>query len=284
VPTLSFAQGIDASYEVAAGQTSVIITSRNQLKARTVYVGTGQMIFHWVSSGKSQAWRCDASMVQPNVVQVTEAPAEDGTWKFEVPLGDLFPAGFLLQGRMVGSMVAPAIHLDIPWWQDVWVFLVRSPWFPLNLQVDKAVLAVTHGSSRATASLNVSGRSIAAQVEIDGTDYKGASLVMNRAFGYNTSKEVVGEMAAGTESFVWKPISRAFDLLLVVHHELSEPELAQVAAGLGAEEVKGFFGPSGVEGDYVLCDGPAIKYSLSLKAHRGFMENDEDQADVKLTW
>jgi hypothetical protein len=284
VPTLSFAEGIDASYGVAAGQTSVTITSRSQLKARAVYVGTGQMIFHWVSNGKSQAWRCDSSMVQPTAVQVNETPEEDGTWKLGVPLGDLFPAGFLLQGRMVGSLVAPAIHLDIPWWQDVWIFLVRSPWFPINLQVDKPVLTVAHGSSKATASLSVSGGGIDARVEIDGTDYKAASLVMDRAFGYNTSKEVVGELASGTQSFEWRPISRAFDLLLVVHHELSESQLAQVAAGLGAEESRGIFGPGGVEGDFVLCDGPAIRYSLSLKGHRGPLENDEDQANVKLSW
>jgi hypothetical protein len=283
VPTLSLAGGIDANYEVAAGKTSVVISSASKLNARSVSIGTGQMIFHWVQEGKTQAWRCDISLLEPRLVQPADV-STGGVQKLMVDMGELFPAGLLLQGRMVGTLLAPAIHFDIPWWQDVWVFLIRAPWFPLKLQLAKPVLTVSHGASRATATLSVSGASLSAQVTIEGTDYKGASLTVVRGIGSNTSKELVGEITAGNEAVQWTPIARTFDLLLVVHHSLSEKELAQVASGLGAQESQGFLGPGSMQGDYVLCDGPAIGYSLSLKGHRGLLENDEDVTYAKLSW
>lgn len=269
LPSLSFAGGVEASYEVAAGQTSVTISSDSRLNPRGIYAGTGQMVFHWVQHDKSESWECEISMADQVPVQAQDVSTGDGTQKIKVNLGNVFPAGLILQGRMVGTLVAPAVHLDVAWGSDVWVFLVRSPWFPLRLQLAKPALVVQHGTSRATAELGVSGANVSAQVAVNGADYKEASLTLVRTLGSYTSKEAVGEMAGGlggAQSFGWKPIWRSFDLVLVTKGSISESQLGDLVKGLGAETTWGLFGPGGVQGDFILCDGPALTYGGSSRA------------------
>jgi hypothetical protein len=279
------AGGVDASYAVAAGKTTILISSKDRLKHKAVYVGTGQMTFHWVQEGKTQAWRCDISMVDSVAAQVAETTGTDGSQQLEVELGDVYPAGCLLQKRMVGTLVAPAVHVDVPFGSDVWVFLIRSPWFPLKLQIDRPILTVEHDTSRVTASLNILGDgSLSAQVAVDGTKFENASLVVKRALGSYSSDEAVGEVGTGTQAFAWKPIMRVFDLVLVTKGSISESNLADIARGLGAQISSGVFGAGDVEGDFILCDGPATSYIWTLKGHRGFLENVEDQTASRFTW
>jgi hypothetical protein len=285
LPSYSLAGGVDASYVVSAGKTTVVITSKDRLKHRGVQVGTGQMIFHWVQEGKTQAWRCEISMLDPVAAQAVETTGTDGGQRLEVELGNVYPAGCILQGNMVGTLMAPAVHVDVPFGSDVWAFLVRSPWFPLTLQIDKPVLAVEHDEGRATASLDVSGAEmVTAQVTLDGTGFKSASLVVRRTLGSYNSNEVICEVGPGTQAFEWKPIARLFDLLLVTRGSVSEKQVADVARGLGAQISSGILGVGSVQGDFVLCDGPATSYTWLLKGHSGFLENVEDQTAAKFTW
>jgi hypothetical protein len=280
----SLAGGINASYAVAAGKTTILINSEARLNQRGVYVGTGQMIFHWVQEGKTQVWRCDISMLDPTPVQVVENVGQDGGLEMVVPLDNVYPAGLLLQGRMVGTLMAPAVHIDVPWGADFWVFLVRSPWFPAKLQMERSSLSVEHNTSRATASLGVmADGSVSAQVVLDGTDFKNASFGVKRTLGSYSSTEEVCNVGAGTQTFTWKPIMRVFDLVLVLKGGVSESQWSKIAQGVGADISSGLFGGS-LEGDYVLCDGPAFSYRWSLKGHRGLLENQEDQISAKFAW
>ena len=285
MPSLSLAGGIDASYAVAGGKTTVTITSGSRLNHRAVYIGTGQMLFHWVQQGKTEVWRCDMAMLDPVPVQVREKAGADGRQELDVEMTAMYPAGMILQGRMVGTLMAPAVHVDVPFGADVWVFLIRSPWFPLKLQLDRVDLAVEHGADRVGASLGVQpDGGVAAQVVVAGTGFKNTSLSVRRTLGVHTSEELVCEVGAGAGAAAWKPILRAFDLVLVTKGNVSESQFASVARGLGAEVSSGIFGTGGVQGDYILCDGPAFAYAWVLKGHRGFLENEEDKADAKFTW
>jgi len=285
MPCYSLAGGIDATYAVEAGATSVTINSKDRLKHRAVYTGTGQMIFHWVQEGKTQAWRCDISMLDAEAVQATETVGVDGSQRLAVELKSVYPAGLILQGRMVGTLMAPAVHVDVPWGEDIWAFLIRSPWFPLKLSIDKPTLSVTHDTGKASAFLSILGEgSVSAQVVLDGASFKSASLVVRRTLGLFSSNEAVCEINAGPQAFAWKPIARVFDLLLVVKGTVSEGHIADVARGLGAQISSGVLGGGNVEGDFVLCDGPATSYSWILRGHRGLLENEEDRSDAKFTW
>jgi len=285
MPSYSLAGGIDASYAVAAGKTTVTISSRSRLNHRAVYVGAGKMTFHWVQEGKTEVWRCDTAMLDPAAAHVEEEIGEDGSQKLEVEMVNVYPAGLLLQGRMVGTLMAPAVHVDVPMGSDVWVFLVRSPWFPVKLQVDKAALAVEHGADRADASLGISAdASVTAEVSLSGAGFKSASLFVKRTLGPYSSEELVSEVKAGTQTVSWKPIIRVFDLILITKGNVSESQFADVARGLGAQVSSGLLGTGSLQGDFVLCDGPALSYTWMLKGHRGFLENEEDRAEAKFIW
>ena len=283
--TLSFLGGVDAIYSVAAGQTVITISSGSRLDYKAVTTGTGQMHFHWVQEGKTQVWRCDVSMLDSHPVQPIETPGPDGSQSLQVAMGSIYPAGLLLKGRMEGVLFAPAVHVELPWWKNLWVFMIRSPWFPLNLKVDRPSLTVRHNASLVTASLSVSSGGMASgQIGFDGQDYKNATLVLRRTLGPYASEEAVSEATSGVQAFDWKPIERDFDLLLVMGSSISESHLAEISRGLGAEVSSGIFGPGGVQGDFVLCDGPMTSYSWVLRGHRGFLENDEDQTVARFTW
>ena len=276
---------MDASYAVAAGQTAVTIRSKSRLNHKAILVGMGQMLFHWVQEGKTQVWRCDMSMADARPAEVNETTGEDGSQVLEVGLGNVYPAGLLLRGRLEGTLQAPAIHVEVPWWKDVWAFLVKSPWFPVQLQFDKASLSVRHDSDAVTASLGVEqGGGVAGQLAFEGTGFKNASLTVRRTVGPYSSDELVCEATPGVQAFAWKPIERIFDLLLVTGGRMSESQLAQVAKGLGAQMSSGLLGPGSVEGAFVACDGPSVSYSWVLKGHRGLLENDEDSAGAKFAW
>jgi hypothetical protein len=285
LPTLSLIGGIDASYSVAAGQTAVTIRSDSRLNYKAIYFGSGQMMFHWVQEGKTQVWKCDTSMADAKPAQALETTGKDGSQNLEVNLGTIYPAGLVLHGRMEGLLAAPAVHVQLPWWKDVWVFLIRSPWFPLRHQVDRSLLSVKHDTGEVTASIGVAADgSASGQVAFNGTDFKNATLVLRRKLGSYTSDEPVCEATPGMQVFSWKPILRIFDLVLVSGGHISESQLADLAKGLGAEETSGFLGPGSVQGDFVLCDGPAFDYSWVLKGHRGLLENAEDATGARFTW
>jgi hypothetical protein len=285
LPSLSFRKGVEASYSIVAGETIVEIVSSSKLDVKAVHVGTGQMVFHWVSTGKTSSWKCDTSMLDPMAVQAEEKVGTDGSQKLEVKLENVFPAGLLLQGRMVGTLIAPAVHVNVPWMRDVWVFLIRSPWFPLKFQLDKPGLFLQHDASTISAALNTSADgSVAAQVILDGADFKKATLAVKRSLGSYSSEEVICEVEGGSQTSVWNPISRDFDLLLVTGEAIGEGELIKLAGGLSANMSHEYFSPGSVEGDFVLCDGPAASYSWVLTGHRGLLENAIDQTAAKFTW
>jgi len=187
---------------------------------------------------------------------------------------------------MTGEIFTPAIHLDVPWGRDIWLFLLRSPWYPLKLKIEKTDLSVTHGADTGIASIYASGDGgFSARVSVSGTGFKKVSLFMRRTIGSFVSDELVGEVVgSGTQDFNWKPIVRTFDLLLVTHGEMAESQLENIARGFGASITSAFLNWGSLAGDFIFCDGPLMGYSLHLKGDRGFLEHVEDTSGVTLTW
>ena len=261
------------------------LKSRNRIKHRGVYGGIATLLFHWVQEGKTQSWRFEPSLPQPRPVQTEETTDGDGSQLFTMHPDDLIPASGLLRGNWVGTLLAPAVHIDVPWGSDVWVFLFRSPWFPLKLSIAKTTLLVAHNQSTATALLAQSaGGALSASLSSSGGDMKNASLVMKRRIGQFASEEPICSIEAGAVSQTWEPILREFELCLVTSSTMSMGHLAEIAKGLGADTSRGFLGPGTIQGDFVLCDGPLTQYSLDLRGDLGFLRHGEDSSDVSLTW
>jgi len=74
VPVYSLVGGIQVEYGVGAGQPIVKLKSSRGIAHRAVYTGTGVLFFHWVQEGKTQAWRCDSSMLIPRLFSLRKQP------------------------------------------------------------------------------------------------------------------------------------------------------------------------------------------------------------------
>jgi hypothetical protein len=284
LPSLSLYKGVDASYTVEGGRTSVAIRMDSRLSSKAVYVGTGQMNFWWKPNTfqRGSTWTCDVSMADPAAVQAEGGVTEDGRQEMRVDLGNVFPAGFILNTGMIGGLAAPAVRVEVQRGKDIWAYLLRRPWFPLEFQPERSALSVEHEMSRVTASLDVSDDgSLSAEVTMDGTGFKKASLIVRRSLGSYLEEEVVGEVTEGTRTFAWRPTTREVDFLLVTNGKLSSSQLVDIVGGLGADTSRGILG-DGLKHGFVLCDVPAISYSLILKGHRGLLEDSKDQTGAKL--
>ncbi len=252
---------------------------------RGAYRGLAVLLFHWVQQGKTQAWRFDPSIPEPQPIQPEETTDKDGSRLLTFTLGELLPAAGLLRRRWEGVFLAPAIHLDVPMGRDIWVFLLRSPWFPLKLSLKRQNLSVATGQSVANATLTPGPTgALSATISNPGPSPKRVFLTMKRKVGEFVSEESIGEVDAGMANQVWRPIIRNFDLCLVTSSSMSMGELSEIARGLGAESSPGLFGPGSLRGDFLLCDGPLTEYSLTLRADLGFFQHSEDSTDATLTW
>ncbi len=285
MPVYSLLSNVTVEYAIAEGKPLVRLRAPQGIRSRGAYGGTGVMFFHWVQEGKTQAWRYDPSIPEPSELTPEVSTDPSGAQLLTFSMESLLPASGLLRGRWEGAFLAPAIHIDVPLGADVWVFLLRSPWFPLKITADKSMLSVVHDASTATASVSPSGDGgLAIALSCSGPSIKRATLLMKRKVGQFSSEEVVAEVEKGQADQVWRPIIRQFELCLLTSGSMSERQLSEWAGGLGAAYSSGFLGPGNLEGDFILCDGPLTEYSLTLRGDLGFMRHAEDTASVTLSW
>lgn len=260
------------------------LKSGARLQHRAIYGGTAQLLFHWVQQGKTQAWRFEPSITEPRPVQAEES-SQDGTQLLTMTLDEILPATGIIKNRMQGVITAPAIHIDVPWSYDIWMFLIRSPWFQLKPRIDRNTLAVEHESGRVVASMSPSVTGgISVELSVEGTSFKKAYVSIRRTIGQFTSDELVGEVQTGAQAFTWEPIMRSFDLCLVTHATMNESSFIDLMRGLGASVSSGLFGGGTMQGDFVLCDGPSMGYNVMLTGDSGFLEHPHDETGVTLTW
>jgi len=285
LPVYSLLGEIHTEYAIAGGKPIVRLRSAGGIRHRGAYTGVAMLLFHWVQEGKTQAWRFDPSIPDPQPIRPEETADSDGSQSLTFTLGELLPAAGLLRGRWEGAFFAPAIHVDVPLGADIWVFLLRSPWFRFRLSVAKQILAVSADQSVANASIiPEAAGTISTTISSPGIPFKKVSLVMRRKMGQFESEELISEVEAGTASQMWTPITRNFELCLVTSGSMRMDQLSEIARGLGADFSSGFFGPGSLRGDFLLCDGPLTEYSLTMRGDLGFFRHIEDSAAAVLSW
>jgi hypothetical protein len=156
IPSYNIASGYEASHSVSQnGNTTVNVRSISPMKFRAVYLGMSSLEFMWVSSGKSSHWQFTPTLLDPTPAQYSEVTADDGQSQIiNVEIGNrMFPAAGLLKTSITGEIRAPAVHFDMPHAFDLWVFPLRSPWFPLKIGIEKSPLTISHGFAQATAQI-----------------------------------------------------------------------------------------------------------------------------------
>jgi hypothetical protein len=247
----------------------------------------------WVSTGKTTHWQFTPTLFDSNPAQVTETQTEgDHMQILNVEMGNrMFPASGLIKTNITGQIKAPAIHFDLPYATDLWVFLLHSPWFPLKIALEKTPLSIAHGSAQVMAQLE-SGTAgfnaesvLKAYVSAHGEGLKNVQVMLDRESGRTKMEEVIGEVGAtGMDSFSWKPFIRNLDVALVAPSNMSINQFVDFLKYLGAEAKASFFSL----GDYMpstflLCDGPAMDYTLRLRGEKHFLGHEEDKTRISLT-
>jgi hypothetical protein len=198
----------------------------------------------------------------------------------------MFPTSGLIQTNLTGKILAPAIHFDLPYATDLWVFLFRSPWAPLKMDVEKSPLTINQGSTQAMTQISTSNSFetdaiLRADTAVHGDDYKRVYLTLKRTVEHATIEEAVGEVKDGMGSFSWKPLVRNFDVTFVTPSSIMSSQLVDFLKYLGINGKQSFFGDY-LYGNLILCDGAGVNYMLALQGEKRFPRNKEDKTRITI--
>ncbi len=266
----------------------VTVQSLSAFKFRAAYAGTASMQFKWVSSGHSAHWqfmptllddKAPARFSQRNQGQVTT-----------IELANRFtPAVGLIKPNVSGEILAPAIHFDIAYASDLWVFLLRSPWFPLRIGFGKSPLSISHGLAGAMAELQCCNpdfgleNQLKAYVSTRGGDFKKVRLILERRMRNAKEATVLGELTEGTAAFSWKPQVPSFDTVFTANCNMQLNKFVGFLQTLGAKRGGSLTFGSSLQGTFLLSDGPAMNYTLRLVGDKGFFGREKDETKLTLT-
>ncbi len=281
-----------AQYSISQnGNATIKIQTTTPLKIRNVYGGTASLQFQWVSTGKTTSWRFNPSILNPTPVQFTQTTFENGIGQTTtVEFGNqIFPAAGIIKPNAVGAIRAPAVHIDIPWAYDLWIVLLRSPWFPLRFEFVKNPLAVTHGQFEATAYWrNVIGaneeKALQAEITAPTEGFSRIYLSVKRQLNGTSAEEVLGEAKPGISTFSWKPVLPNLDSIVVASSSMTLNQFLDFLRNLGAEKKTGslLFAASYLPNDFILCDGPSFNYSLQLTGEKTPLTRAHDETRLTL--
>jgi hypothetical protein len=284
------AGGTEATYGISQnGKATVSVSSISPMKPRAVYVGTAILEFMWVSSGKSSHWQFTPTLLDPTPAEFTQTTTGDGKRQISnVELGNrMFPATGIIKTNVTGEIRAPAVHFDLPNAFDLWIILLRSPWYPLKVNVEKSPLSISHDGAEAMAEVSSisfdDGKSIRIDVSSHGEGFKRVWLTLKRNVNRASTEEFIGELTEGIGSFTWRPFQRNFDVALATHSNMSLNDFLGFLNYLGANSKQSFFSlGTYLPSDFLLCDGPTMNYTLSIKGEKHFIGHEEDKTKITL--
>ena len=262
------------------GAATVTVRSKTQLKPRAIYVGEATMQCMWVSTGKSTSWQFTPTILEPKQAQYTTKM--DGQEQiFQIELPQITPASGLITSNITGEIRASAVHFDLPYATDLWVFILKSSSESLKITADKAALNIMHTLAYVTGQIDVRDDTLRSYVTMHGEGFFGVQVNLKRRTPYGATEEMLTEIKYGAASITWKPITRNFDVTLTAPSAVTHGDFLELLKGFGAEVNKGVF--SNLKSDFVLCDGPAIEYTLTLRGDKKYIGKEEDKTTVRLS-
>jgi hypothetical protein len=214
-------------------------------------------------------------------------PSRDG---IEVPL-NLVPASILLHKTAMGIIRAPAIKIEMPHSQDVWLFLLRSGWTPGRPTFATPMLSVVHGADVATVSLHVGiDDEIMAEVVAPSSGFTRVDLMMRKAIvpsdkpfdgGRDPAlEEIIGSVQPGqTNTFAWRPKTLNFEALFAFYSALTVPQLVDFVQNIGAKVGDHTVLGTTLANDFI-AEGPGMTYTLKLSGIRMWMPAATDETIV----
>jgi hypothetical protein len=263
------------------GEATVTVRSKTPLKPRAVYVGEASMQCMWVHSGKSSRWQFTPTILEPKQSKYTETM--DGQDQvITVELGKITPASGLINSNVTGEIRASAVQFDLPYATDLWVFILKSTSEPLKITADKAALNIAHTLAYVTEEIEIRDDTLRSYVTMHGEGFFGVQVNLKRRTTCSSSEETLTEIKYGAASITWKPIVRNFDVTLTTLSAMTLSNFLEFLKTFGAEINKGVF--SNLKSDFVLCDGPAIEYTLTLRGEKKYIGKEEDKTALNLSF
>ncbi len=286
----NLASGHEAWYTISpAGSVLVSVRSNLPLRPRGVFVGTASLTFRWVSSGHSAHWQFSPTLIDPTPSLLSETTDASQRQIINVELGHrLFPATGLVKPNMSGEIKAPAVHFDLPYTSDLWVFILRSPWVPPRIDIEKEMLSIQHDSMNVNVQLQSRGGlenedELRMYVSTQGEGLKNVQIILQRSMQYARNEQTIAAITSGMENPTWKPLRREFDLALVANTNTNINAFIEFLRFLGADAKPSFLA-SYMPNDFLLCDGAGIDYTLKLKGEKRFLGHEEDETKIALTY
>ncbi len=283
----SMEAGKEVWYRVSEnGVATVSLRSTEPMKPRAVYMGTASMQFMWVSTGKSTHWQFMPMLLNPTPAQYTQTTAEAGQSQVtDIEIPRLHPTSGLIKTNLAGEIRAPAIHFDLPYATDIWVFILRSPWSPTKIDAQKSSLAIMQGSTQANLQVSTSNYdedTLRLDVSVHGEGFKEVSATLKRKVEHASFEETLCTAKGGLASCTWKPYLRNFDVALVTPSSMYSNVFVDFLKYLGAQAQQSMWS-NYMQNDFLLCDGAAIEYTLSLKGEKRFRDK-EDKTSLALRY
>jgi hypothetical protein len=127
------------------------------------------------------------------------------------------------------------------------------------------------------------GESLRADLTTVGEGFSRVWLSLRRSLEEFSLDETIGETKTGIDQFTWRPTLRSLNLLLVAPSNASLTPFLDFLKFLGAD-AKTSFSPWGkyLQNDFILCDGPAVDYTLSLVGEKHIIEHERDESKISL--
>jgi hypothetical protein len=265
------------------GEATVTVRSKKPLKPRAVYVGEAIMQFRWVHTGKTSNWTFTPTILNPKTVQISQVmDGQDQVTTSE--LGKVSPASGMVDTNGCGEFHASAVHFDLSYATDLWVFILKAPSEPFKVTAEKALLNIAHTLAYATAQVETSNdeESLRTYVTVHGEGFMNIMLNLKRQTPYSKTEETITEFKYGAAAAIWTPTARSFDVTLTTLSGMAHGDFLGFIKTLGADVQSGsIFG--NLKNDFVLCDGPAIDYTLTLKGEKKYIGKEEASTAVKLS-
>jgi len=264
-------------------EATVTVRSKKPLKPRAVYIGEATMQFMWVHTGKTSNWTFTPTIPNPKTAQISQVM--DGQDQLTtIELGKVTPASGMVDVNGCGLFHASAVHFDLPYSTDLWVFILKAPSEPFKVAADKALLNIANTLAYATAQVESSSdeEALRTYVTVHGEGFMNIILNLKRQTPYSRTEETITEFKYGAAAAIWRPTVRSFDVTLTTLSGMSHADFFNFIKTLGADVQKGSIF-STLKGDFVLCDGPAMQYTLTLKGEKKYIGKEEASTAVKLS-
>jgi len=281
-----------ASYTTLAGGNVVVsVASEKPMNFRSVSIGTASMEFYWVNSGKSSHWQFAPTLIDPTPAEHSIRIDDMQREIVDVQLGKkFFPATGLVKSNLIGEIRAPAVHFDLPHAYDLWVFILRSPWFPIGINIEKSPLVIAHNSAQAQAELQSVPSSVAGDqnlrvdVNLHGEGFKQVLVKLKRSTSRASEDTLLGELKSGMETFTWKPSIGNFNVVLSTYSNMDIYQFSDFLKFFGAEVQQQVFGFGRfMNQTFLLSDGIGLNYVLQLTGDTHILGHATDETNIRLS-